>query len=145
MFACPIRCVANESGAYHNRIAPHIPKMGSEGMTKTSAVPDDEAREKRQERRMTMTRPVQLDRGRGVTRNISTSAVFFETDLEYEPGNKFNFAIELDGPGDKTLMPRGREAIVRVELRGGKLGIAAKIVASKLEAGFETIVQPQAT
>ena len=81
-----------------------------------------------------MTRPVQLDRGNGVTRNISTSAVFFETDVEYEPGNKFNFVIELDGPADKTLMLKCRGAIVRVELRGGKLGIAAKIVASKLES-----------
>ena len=64
--------------------------------------------------------------------------------MEYEPGNKFNFAIELDGPGEKTLVLRCRGAIVRVELRGGKLGIAAKIVASKLEAGFENIVRPQA-
>ena len=114
-------------------------------MTKTSMVPDGGARDKRQERRMSMTRPVQLERGKGVTRNISISAVFFEIDMEYDPGNKFNFTIELDGPADKTLMLRCRGAIVRVELRGGKLGIAAKIVASKLEAGFDTSVQPQAT
>jgi hypothetical protein len=114
-------------------------------MTKSDVVPDGEARDKRRERRMSMMRPVQLDRGKGVTRNISTSAVFFETDVEYEPGSDIIFAIELDGPADKTLMLRCRGEIVRVERQGGKLGVAAKIVASKLESRFDTSQHPQIT
>ena len=46
---------------------------------------------------MSVTRPVVLARGSGVTRNISTSGVFFETNADYVVGSKIIFAIELDG------------------------------------------------
>ena len=90
---------------------------------------------KRREERMVSTRPVRLDRGTGVTRNISASGVFFETNVDYATGNEISFAIELDGPQGEKLMLRCRGEIVRVEYRDGKVGVAAKIVASKLEPG----------
>jgi hypothetical protein len=65
---------------------------------------------------------------------MSTSAVFFETDVEYIQGSEVIFAIEIDGPAEEELMLRCRGEIVRVEPRDGKLGIAAKISASKLES-----------
>src|SRR5258705_13896317 len=92
------------------------------------------AMEKRREERMSVTRPVRLDRGAGLTRNISMSGVFFETDVDYAPGSVISLAIELDGPQGKKLMLRSRGEIVRIELRGGKVGVAVKIVASKLES-----------
>ena len=91
------------------------------------------AMKKRGESRMSATRPVRLARGTGVTRNISTSGVFFETDVSYAPGSNIIFAIELDGPQGEKLMLRSRGEIVRIELRGGTVGVAVKIVASKLE------------
>jgi hypothetical protein len=102
-------------------------------MMESSEMSEGKAEDKRLEARMSTTRPVQLDRGKGVTRNISTSAVFFETDVEYAVGSEILFAIELDGPAGEKSMLKCRGEIVRVELRGGKLGVAAKIVASKLE------------
>jgi hypothetical protein len=74
-----------------------------------------------------------LDRGTGVTRNISASGVFFETEVDYAPGSEIVFAIELDGPKGERLMLRSRGHIMRIELRGSKVGVAVKIVASKLE------------
>jgi hypothetical protein len=91
---------------------------------------------KRLEQRMPTTRPVQLDRGTGITRNISTSGIFFETNEDYAEGSEISFAIELDGPQGEKLMLRSRGAIVRVERRDGRLGVAAKVVASKLESGI---------
>jgi hypothetical protein len=91
------------------------------------------ARGERREERMAATRPVRLDRGTGVTRNISASGVFFETNVDYAAGSEISFAIELDGPHGEKLMLRCRGEIVRVERRDGKVGVAAKIVKSKLE------------
>ena len=102
-------------------------------MTRSAVASKGLAVEKRREHRMYATRPVRLDRGTGVTRNISMSGVFFEIDVGYAPGSIINFAIELDGPAEKKLMLGCRGMIVRVERRDGKVGVAAKIVGSKLE------------
>ena len=92
---------------------------------------------KRREERMSSTRPVKLDRGTGVTRNISASGVFFETNVDYAAGSEIRFAIEVDGPRGEKMMLRCRGEIVRVEHRDGKVGVAAKIVSSKLEPGAQ--------
>jgi hypothetical protein len=62
------------------------------------------------------------------------SAVFFETDVSYVQGSIIIFAIELDGPAEKKSMLRYRGMIVQVERRDGKVGVAAKIVGSKIES-----------
>ena len=102
-------------------------------MTKSTKLSKRLAMEKRREKRMSVTRPVKLDRAAGVTRNISASGVFFEADVDYAVGSKIIFAIELDGPQGEKLDLITRGELVRVELRGGKMGVAVKIVASKLE------------
>jgi len=89
---------------------------------------------KRREVRMSAARPVRLDRGTGVTRNISASGVFFETSVDYAVGSKISFAIEIEGPRGEKLMLRCQGEIVRVERRDSKVGIATKIVPSKLES-----------
>jgi len=88
---------------------------------------------KRSEERVSATRPVRLERGTGITRNVSASGVFFETNVDYAPGSEISFAIELDGPQGK-MMFRCKGQIVRVEHRDGKVGVAAKIVDSTLES-----------
>ena len=89
--------------------------------------------QRRREERMIVARPVILDRGTGVTQNISASGVFFETDLDFAAGSPINFAIELDGPQKKKLMLRCRGEIVRIERQHDKIGVAAKFAASQLE------------
>lgn len=92
------------------------------------------ARKNRNEERVPSTLPVSLEHGTGITRDISPAGVFFETDRAYSPGSEISFSIELDSPGGKmTLKCQGR--IVRVEDRGGRVGVAAQIIASKLEPG----------
>ena len=103
-------------------------------MAKSAVASKRLAVEKRREHRMYATRPVRLDRGTGITRNISMSGVFFETEVDYAPEGVINFAIELDGPAEQKLMLQCRGMIVRVERRDGKMGVAAKIVRSKIES-----------
>ena len=82
---------------------------------------------------MSTARPVRLDRGSAVTQNVSASGVFFQTNVDYAEGSKISFAIEVDGPQGKKMMLSCHGEIVRVEHRDGKVGVAAKIVASKVE------------
>jgi Tfp pilus assembly protein PilZ len=74
-----------------------------------------------------------LGRGRAITRNISASGVFFETDVDYAPGNEIIFAIELDAPAEQTLLLRCRGIIARVEHRAGKVGVGVELLRPKLE------------
>jgi len=83
---------------------------------------------------MSVTRPVKLDRGTGITRNISMSGICFETDVGYVPGNLIIFFFKLTATTEKKLMLGYRGMIVRVERRDGKVGVAAKIVGSKIES-----------
>src|SRR5258706_10901263 len=107
--------LANESGARNPDMAPYSVKKVP-GKTKKSAVAAmHSALGKRREVRMSARRLVQLDGGTGVTRNIRTSGVFFVTDVDYVPGNKINFAIELEGFRGGKLMLRSWRKIVRVE------------------------------
>ncbi len=87
---------------------------------------------KRMEERVTTARPVHLDQGTGITRNVSASGVFFETDVNYAAGSEISFSIELDGPGGKIML-RCQGQIVRVEQLDGKFGVAVKIIESRLE------------
>jgi len=91
------------------------------------------ATRKRREDRMPVTRPVRVGRVTGVTRNVSASGVFLETNVDYAAGSEISFAIELDGPTGK-MMFKCQGQIVRVEHRDGKVGVAARIVASKLKS-----------
>ena len=72
---------------------------------------------------MSVTRRVILPHGAGVTRNISASGVFFETNAHYALGSKIIFAIELGGPQGEKLELKSRGEIVRIEPRGGKVGV----------------------
>ena len=88
---------------------------------------------KRREERVQRALRVNLDRGTGITRDVSASGVFFETDKDCAAGSEISFSIELEGPGGKMML-RCQGQIVRVENRGGKVGVAAKIIESRLES-----------
>jgi hypothetical protein len=125
--------LAEQSDARDIGMVPYTVKKAFRGMKKPAIAAMDSALGKRREVRMSARRLVQLDRGTGVTRNISTSGVFFVTDVDYVPGNKINFAIELRGFRGGKLMLRSWGKIVRIEIRRGIVGVGARILASKLE------------
>ncbi len=85
------------------------------------------------EERVRTARTVHLGQGTGITRDVSASGVFFETDVNYAAGSEITFSIELGTPGGKFML-KCKGQIVRVEQRDGKIGVAAKIIESRLES-----------
>jgi hypothetical protein len=85
--------------------------------------------EARREERVPVTLPVTLHEGAGITRDVSPTGIFFETDLDYRAGSSIEFSLELENAGAKMIMKCQAE-IVRVEHRDGRVGVAAKIVSS---------------
>lgn len=88
---------------------------------------------KQREERVYCELPVGLGEAKGVTRDISASGIYFETDLQLTPGSLIDFVIAYDTPGGgMTLKCHGQ--ILRIEQHDNRLGVAAKIIESKLEA-----------
>jgi hypothetical protein len=88
---------------------------------------------RRAQQRVAAVLPVKVEgRNAGLTRDISPSGIFFETDSELTSGSAIHFSLEFDNPSGKLLLECSGE-IVRVERAGGKIGIAARILESRLE------------
>ena len=87
---------------------------------------------KRREERVSTALPVDLGTATGITRDVSASGVFFETDATYALGNEISFAVELDTPGGRMMLKCEGE-IVRIEPRNARVGVAVKIVESTIE------------
>ena len=69
--------------------------------------------------------------GSGVTRDISATGIFFETEAQYTKGNQIDLTVELDAPAGR-LQLKCQGEIVRVEQHDGKVGVAVKITDSIL-------------
>ena len=97
----------------------------------------------RAEKRLNAALPLSLEGGAiGLTRDVSASGIFFETDVINEPGSIIHFTLTFDGPsGGMTLKCQAQVLRVEPQLvgnaageRGSRVGIAAKIIDSKFEA-----------
>ena len=78
--------------------------------------------ERRRAKRYKLALPVQLKRGTGVTRDISTSGVFFETKTAQSTGATINLAVDFT---DASVQCEGR--VVRVQKLDSKFGIAVEL------------------
>ena len=68
---------------------------------------------------------VNLGKKSGVTRDVSASGIFFETDAAYRKGSEIRFELDLDTPWGKAKCDC-RGTIVRVERHDGTVGIAVQ-------------------
>ena len=79
---------------------------------------------------------VDLNHAKGVTHDLSSTGVYFETDVNFEKGSLIRFRINFDSPvmGNMTQLDcTGR--IVRVDTGdAGKVGIAVKLDEQHLRA-----------
>jgi hypothetical protein len=71
--------------------------------------------------------PVEVlnDDGKGVTRDLSSSGVFFETDKDYKVGSTIEITIDFESSPKARIRCIG--TIVRVENRGSKVGVAVQV------------------
>lgn len=83
--------------------------------------------EHRQALRVAVPLPVRLRRGRGVTRDVSASGIFFETDSRYAVGNVIEVQLDLDTPWGKVMV-RSEGRIVRIEPHKDRVGVAVRFV-----------------
>jgi hypothetical protein len=69
-----------------------------------------------------------------ITRDVSTSGVYFESDEEQRVGSEIDFSIDFDSPtGPLNLKCRG--TVLRTERRGERIGTAVKILQSRFSTG----------
>ncbi len=89
--------------------------------------------EKRTSSRIYTTVPLSLGDAKGISRDISASGVFFETDVAYVVGSEIGFTIDFDAAGVK-LRFNCQGTIVRVEPKDTRrVGVAVRIVSSSME------------
>jgi hypothetical protein len=90
----------------------------------------------RSEDRVCMAVPVHLQGGAtGITRDLSASGIYFETDLEPIRESPLAFTIEFQRGESGGMSLRCRAQVLRVERLGNRVGVAARILESKLEPG----------
>ena len=93
----------------------------------------DEAREKRGEERVATAMPVRIENFTGITRDVSATGIFFETEATFSPGSAIRFVVEIDADSRRKIL-RCQGTIVRVENRNSLLGVAVKILDARMEA-----------
>ena len=94
---------------------------------------DAMVKEHRIEPRERIALPLNLGNGgQGMTRDISASGLFFETDREQRLGGLIDFEIEFDRIGG-LMKFKAQGEIVRIEERADKSGAALKFLVTRLE------------
>ena len=84
--------------------------------------------------------PVEIDGIPSLTRNISATGMYVETDTHQTPGSHIHFTVEVVVWGKKLKLVCDGE-VVRVDQKGDKTGIAVKLDNSFF-ANDETAVLP---
>ena len=84
--------------------------------------------EKRSLQRIHVEIPVYIGQEETISRDVSCSGIYFQTDQSFIEGDDLNFTLELIYalPGKQIKLNCQGEA-VRIEQHGEKFGIAAKI------------------
>lgn len=81
--------------------------------------------EKRRGKRVTAALPVAVEGKRALSRDVSASGIFLETEAGYALGSPVSMALDLDTPWGKVAF-RCEGRIVRVEHRDDKVGVAVR-------------------
>ena len=82
--------------------------------------------------------PVEIGGIQGVTRNISASGIYFETEMVQELGSRVHFTVEVNVRGEKLKLVCEGD-VVRVDRKDGTVGIAAKLMNSFFADAAEVI------
>jgi hypothetical protein len=78
--------------------------------------------ERQRGERYKLALPLQLKNGTGITRDISTSGIFFETESAYAIGDMIRLFLNFE---HETLQCEAR--VVKVEPRNGQFGVAVEL------------------
>ena len=100
--------------------------------------------QRRRHQRVSSAIPFSLDDGSGaITRDLSPTGIYFETDGVLTVGSEIRFSLQFDNPsGDLLFQCVAR--VVRVRSENGKLGVGAQIVESQIHRADSAIYRPVA-
>ena len=90
-----------------------------------------EDQEKRGRERVCTALPVRMGTATGMTRDVSASGIFFETDARDAVGELISLTVELDTPRGKRML-KCQGDVVRIEPRDTRVGVAVKIIESTM-------------
>jgi hypothetical protein len=94
--------------------------------------------EHRTEERVRAALRVSLGDVTGVTRDVSASGLYFETDGQFMAGEPVSLAVDIDtATGKIALWCHG--TVVRVEEHGAQRGVAVRILDSNLRAQADPV------
>jgi hypothetical protein len=72
--------------------------------------------------------PIELEDGKGVTRDFSSTGIFFETEKSLTQGQPIDFTIVLENVDpERPVRVKCRGEIIRTEETGQKIGVAVAI------------------
>ena len=94
---------------------------------------DPAVSDRRQAQRIAMALSVELENGKGITRDVSPAGVFFLTDLSFSINKPINLCLVLervDPVGPLRVHCHGR--VVRLERCDGSRGVAVAITSHDL-------------
>ena len=90
--------------------------------------------EKRKTMRFHMNLPIELKNGKGVTRDISTKGVYFETDQPLSVGEPVEFSMAmLYAVAGSSVRLRCQGTVLRVEPTSSGIGVAAALTSHSFE------------
>jgi hypothetical protein len=99
--------------------------------------------ERRKETRFRGKIPLILKKGTGVTRDFSTSGVYFETGQSFSTGEPIEFCVILEHSGlEPKVRLRCLGEIMRVEPMREKTGVAAAIKSYRFEETRNSSFEP---
>jgi hypothetical protein len=79
-----------------------------------------------------------LKDGKGITRDFSSTGIFFETDKSFTQGQPIEFMIVLENVDpDRLVHVKCQGEIVRVEEKGRKIGVAVAISTYNFERALD--------
>lgn len=87
----------------------------------------------RREERFPAALAIAMEGASGVARDVSASGIYFETDAELVEGSPLHFTVEFEDSPGRPLRLQCEARVVRVEKRGGKIGVGASIHSLKFE------------
>ena len=89
--------------------------------------------ENRSAERFSLSYQVELENGKGLTRNISKTGVYFETSIFYSVGSVLQFSIQLQKLDKEVNRLRCHGRVIRTDKHTQKWGVAVNY----LTLGFE--------
>ena len=101
---------------------------------------EPENADRRRAPRFRIAIPVELEEGTGITRDVSLSGVFFETNQSFAPGERVSLILVLErsSPGRPVrLQCEGR--VVRVTRSDPKIGVAVAIASFRFDPSGRSV------